>query len=380
MSSKRRFLNRLFYLFPISKRAVIKDYYHCVEKEKRIRNFERERFYHEAQTRFKDEKPVHGSLKEYKRYLYRHRFTYEEYMYRYKLWSLTRKQRKDVISCWEMNCIYRKLAHPSVRTIFADKSLILDIYKQFVNRRWLKTKCATYDAFSRMVSSSDCIFKPLYGECGNGILKTSKCSEQDCRSLFDKYKDQDYLVEECIYECKELEDFHPASLNTIRVVTMQNGKDFVIIGAALRMGNNNSIVDNIGSGGISAPINIDSGKITVKGRNEKSDEYEAHPTSGKRIVGFVVPYWAEVIRFCEEAAFVVPGTFIVGWDICVLASGKIELIEANALPDIIAIQYLPGFSMKKVIKEAGNSLFGFNLLSLESVLQPAKLKWCFKSY
>ena len=48
---------------------------------------ERKYFLSEAESRFLKEKPSHGSLSEYKDLLYRHRFTYDEYMNRWETYT-----------------------------------------------------------------------------------------------------------------------------------------------------------------------------------------------------------------------------------------------------------------------------------------------------
>ena len=76
---------------------------------------ERFKFCKEARKRFASEKPDHGSYKDYKKALWKHRVTYSEYMYSYEYWHLDEKERDEFISTSEMQVIYRKLGEHEVR-------------------------------------------------------------------------------------------------------------------------------------------------------------------------------------------------------------------------------------------------------------------------
>ena len=341
----------------------IKNYYQRVRKEIRIRNKERREFWAEALRRVNEDKKCYGSLKDYHRMLYKHRFTYDEYI-RYRLWTLSNKERNDIISCCEMNCIYRKFVDNSVRKITIDKSQTLRTFEKFVHRKWLRVKDASYNAFYQLISSSDCIFKPYGGECGQGIFKTKKNTEIDFISLYDKCVQQDMIVEECVTACEEIESFHPASLNTLRITTMQNDENFIILGASLRMGSGGSVIDNISAGGISVLVDADSGTIVMNGFDAKGNEYEKHPTTNKVFKGSMIPHWDCVIDMLKEATKIVPRAFIIGWDLCILPSGEVELIEANHAPDVRLTQYAPHYGMRGIVKKTSIELLGINLLSL----------------
>ena len=74
------------------------------------------------------------------------------------------------------------------------------------------------------------------------------------------------LVEELAVQHKQMSKIHPASVNTIRVITINNGKSIKILAAIFRIGNNNSVVDNLGSGGMSTYVNVDTGEESFRNR------------------------------------------------------------------------------------------------------------------
>ena len=345
----------------------LKKYLQLVSKELRIRKNERSKFFIEAKKHFEEVGTSHpGSLEDYKQLLYKHRFDYNEYM-RYKLYSLSEIERDDVISSFEMNTIYRKFVDNRIRRIFTDKALCLQLFDKWVHRKWCCARNVSFEHFVEILSSYDCIFKPLKGECGEGIFFTKKNEEKDLELLYKKCVENDYLIEECIRNCDEIAQFHPSSLNTIRVTTMQNGKNRKFIGAALRMGIGGSSIDNVSAGGISVPIKITTGSIDMNGFDAHGNEYERHPTTNIVFKGTKIPYWDKLLQMCKEASTIVPDAYFTGWDLCILPSGEIELIEANSAPNIRVLQYVPGYSKKSIVKQAGEELFNINLLKLISV-------------
>jgi hypothetical protein len=92
----------------------------------------------------------------------------------------------------------------------------------------------------------------------------------------------------------------------------------------------NSNVDNMASGNLAAPINVDTG--LVSGPAVYSDitkkECYAHPITGVNIVGFQIPFWKEVLNLVSEAAQYDTRNRSIGWDVAITNSGP-GLIEGN---------------------------------------------------
>ena len=344
------------------------NYIHAFPIYKEIKQLlkERKTFYEEAVRRFEKEKPSHGSLEDYKEALYHHRVSYQEYMFGYEFWRLNKEQRNEFISQREMWCIYRKTIHYNVRKHFIDKVLFLRTFDSFIHSKWIWPKELSLEEFLDFISTRTCIAKPLRGEQGKGIfiIKDDKEGEK----LYHYCKDNNYLIEELISECDELRNFHPQSLNTIRIVTISGKGKSVVLGALLRMGTNNSFLDNTHSGGIFAAINTSTGEIQTDGLDLDGNKYIKHPNSGITIKGFVIPRWNECVEICKKATNVVPETYFAGWDICILPNGQIELIEGNSAPDVDGGLQVPlKKGIKYKIESIGKDLFDFNPISLISI-------------
>lgn len=230
------------------------------------------------------------------------------------------------------------------KAIFRDKAKFLEVYGDFVHRKWLYIPKVSFDEYEKLIKHYDCIAKPLNESRGKGIIKICKDNtEKDTKELYHFFVRNNYLLEQCIENCKELKAFHPQSLNTIRVITVSNKEKACVFSGVLRFGVGGNIVVNSHAGGVSAQINIESGVIETDGADSKGNRYEYHPDSKLKIKGFVIPNWEAIIKTCCEAAkrTTLP---VVGWDVVANDDGVIELIEGNHRPDmdVMQIRYKKG--------------------------------------
>lgn len=276
-------------------------------------------------------------LKDYKRAFRKHRVSPSEYLYQYKFYNLSEAQRKEFLSVSTMQCAYRRLVKPDVRNVFFDKVLFLNTYSEFIHRKWLYVDDkTTYENFCSFISKcGEIIIKPIQGTRGLGIkkLKTSKIDNEllyrECRGG---------LVEECIVGDARVQAFHPESLNTIRIVAFNIGGNVKICGAFLRLGINDSVIDNAHAGGIFCQINTYTGRIESNGINVSGNEYKEHPNTKKKFKGFEIPQWEDCKKTVCSAMKKRENVIVAGWDVCINDKGEVEIIEGNHAPDIDIMQ------------------------------------------
>lgn len=99
----------------------------------------------------------------------------------------------------------------------------------------------------------------------------------------------------------------------------------------MRIGTGGNVVDNFNHGGITAPINIKTGKIEHKARNKSNVYFSNHPDTNAQILGFTIPNWSGLTDYAKSLALVMPKMRYVGWDICITEKG-FAVIEANEYP------------------------------------------------
>lgn len=329
---------------------------------------ERKRFFLEAKKRFATEKPQHGSYKDYRKAFKKHRVTYSEYMYSYEYWHLDEKERDEFISTSKMQIIYRKLGDSEVREVFHDKVRFLTAFSPFVHRWWAMAQSLTLEEFKTKAAEFDIIAKPVDGTRGEGIFKIIGKIVTDWQHLYDRLVKDNCLLERCVTACDELAAFHPASLNTIRVVTISNGDHCEVFGALLRMGAHDSVIDNTHAGGVYAPINVRTGTIDIPAIDAHNAHYDVHPDTGKPIKGFHIPEWESIVTTCKEASRLIPNIHFAGWDLCVTKDGQIEIIEGNHAPDFDGGMQAPlKIGVKKKLQQTVMKVMGVDPLRLISV-------------
>jgi hypothetical protein len=169
------------------------------------------------------------------------------------------------------------------------------------------------------------VCKPNRGSGGAGVLVLGPGDWPPERGLF--------LLEGFVVQHDYAAAIFPGSLNTIRVVTLADGEDAFVAGAAHRFGCAASApVDNFKRGGVSALVDLATGRLSA-GRSNPGlhavHVHPVHPDTGAPIEGAVVPMWREVMDLALALARMVPGLHHVGWDLCVAADGP-RVIEGNA--------------------------------------------------
>lgn len=199
------------------------------------------------------------------------------------------------------------------------------------------------------------ICKPISGRGGKGVftigkkndsyyINTEKISRHRLLSTLRKL--DEYLVTERITQAQYSRNIYGNTVNTIRIVTMIDTiSDEPFIGAAIhRFGTDRSVpVDNWSSGGLSAGIDVDTGKLTAAARKPVVGQpyfYDYHPDSNSRISGTQLPSWNDVCTTILSIADAVSSYLpYIGWDVVITDhEGSFMLIEGNARTDVDLLQ------------------------------------------
>lgn len=144
------------------------------------------------------------------------------------------------------------------------------------------------------------IAKPNKGACGKGVEIIS-LSDKSVESVFDYLISiGSYIVEEVVVQDTRILEWNSSSINTIRYPSFRNGDDFSSLFPVFRCGRKGNIVDNAGSGGVFAAIDIDSGCIITDGYDESGNIFEKHPDSQKTFKGYKIPEWETLKEFAKE--------------------------------------------------------------------------------
>lgn len=209
-------------------------------------------------------------------------------------------------------------------------------YRDFFKREVLG--CYSYDDLAKfrdfVQRHPKFILKPTGGNCGHGVQILSVSTENSADDLFNvSISKGSFVVEELIKQGDEMDSLHPQSINSVRVSTFVLNNTVNIIAAVLRMGKGDSVVDNAGSGGMYASVDVQNGIVQTDARTYSDIHYNFHPDTGVPIIGFQLPHWNEALSLIEQMALKQKGTTLIAWDIAYSAvgGGSWIMVEGNAV-------------------------------------------------
>lgn len=263
----------------------------------------------------------------------KYRFSAEEYFY-YHFIDKTEEERKTFISDLNRIDFCEILNQSKNLAIFDDKLKSAEVFSKYYNRDVCGVKTIKdFDSLRKFTQKHKrFMFKPLTGTCGRGIKIIEKdFSDSELKSMiFENCSglNDGFIVEELVVQTSDMAQFHPHSLNTIRIATVKFEEGVEVIAAFFRTGRGGNIVDNAGAGGVFGTIDIETGTLDAVG-DEYGNNYECHPDTGLKMVGFTIPRWDEAVNMAKELALVVKGNRYAGWDLALTDNGWV-MIEGNA--------------------------------------------------
>jgi len=214
-------------------------------------------------------------------------------------------------------------------------------FGELTGRKFWLNRDTSYEEFLEFVDGLDVLFcKPVNLSHAAGTRKVKV--EGDLRALYEDLISQPKtLVEECVKQHHEMNEFYDNSVNTVRIFCVLDNDKFVPLAGFVRFGAN-GVADNIVAGGVGCGLDVETGTIDTMAIDKWHDLHETHPVSGKKFEGFKIPNWDLVLEAAERGLRHIEGINYVGWDIAV-CEDKAVLIEGNTLPSISTYQMFYGY-------------------------------------
>lgn len=221
-----------------------------------------------------------------------------------------------------------KLPTPPVRALCMEGKAYLLPDSSYLEQR---EQAATAAQLAQLFLGGKHYFcKVVDGIQGKFVRKITNLEE--LQALLQEWSEDKFVVQDEIKQHPILNKIYSGSVNTIRVVTIKVGKEYELLGAALRCGNGaTGMVDNICSGGGAVLID-DKGYLRKYARefNFSKTTTTCHPDSGFVFENQQVPYYKEAIALCCRAHRFFYGLESVGWDVAITENGP-TILEANGL-------------------------------------------------
>lgn len=254
--------------------------------------------------------------------------------FRYEFYKKSNTERNKFITFRRSQQIIKKYNRSSQTNILNDKVKFNTFFHDYIKRNWieigavskkeLKNFCAQYKSI---------IVKPINGGQGHGIFLWHNGNSNSDVDTLATYSG--YIAEEILTQHPKMKRLNPSSVNTVRILTFKGE----IVAAALRIGGDGAIVDNLHSNGVCGHIDIPTGIIDVPCIDMNFNKYIYHPTTHEKLVGFEIPLWEQAKAEVVNAANAIPDVQYIGWDVAIL-SDSIALIEGNHDPGHDVVQMI----------------------------------------
>lgn len=256
--------------------------------------------------------------------------------------------------------------------ILMRKAVFLDTFSGFIKRDWLDCSKCSIDEFRAFAERNPVFFcKAEKGFGAEGLQKLSP-SADEIDSLYADCAEKRCVLEEPIRQHEALQKFNPDTVNSIRLVTIADASDRIVIpSAAMRFGRVGSFADNYHQGGLCAKVDPENGTITGDAIDRTGKHWPAHPDSGIVFDGYSIPCWDKICAEASAAALsCIESDRFIGWDLTLTEDGEVDFIEGNSRPGFAILQ---SPDMKGIKEEYIKTLSG--LISEEELLDTRKGYW-----
>lgn len=279
--------------------------------------------------------------------------TYAEY-FMFKFADKSHQERNSYISGKGRHAYLKYLNQNDFYHRFTDKYETYLLYQKYFKRDliYLNSKDDFYKFEEFCIKHKVIVKKPVNSSLGKGI-ELLNTKGVDLNMLFNDLLEQhgEFILEEKIKQSKIMSSLHPESVNTIRVIPfMKKDGSIIIHHPFLKIGQNDSFVDNGGAGGILASIDANTGVVISDGIDEHMNVYKKHPNTKVKIKGFQIPDWDDVKKLAAKLLKENPSARYVGWDLAHTAKGWI-VVEGNGKTMFVGQQMPMGKGIKKELEE-----------------------------
>lgn len=202
---------------------------------------------------------------------------------------------------------------------------------------WLEPRCtAPLASIADPSRELDAICKPRFGIQGAGVFRLQARGgevridgERATLARLAGALQGPAVLQMPIVQHAALAALHPSSVNTLRVITVRDGREpRPFSRPLLRAGFGGSLVDNGNAGGLQAFVDPATGLVAGDAIMLRGGTLARHPDTGVRFDGFAIPHFARAVELAVRLHHDVPGLHSVGWDLAITDDGPV-FIEGN---------------------------------------------------
>ena len=249
--------------------------------------------------------------------------------YWFGFYDMDHSHRKTFVTHMMSEKIQKRCNDPAKTRLFQNKGLFYETFEKYMGRR-----CLTTDQMSGPEKLTDLgakiIYKPITGSQGFGI-KVFDLNDEEPEQVFETLIGLPAgVIESFLTQHKLMGEMSDAAVNIVRIVTGVVGQEVFVLGATVAFARKLPYTNASGDA-IFAIVDIRNGEIVSDGCDYEERIYQTHPVSGRRLMGFHIPFWNQILDLVRAAAMEVPEVRYVGWDIAITENGPV-IIEGNDDP------------------------------------------------
>ena len=156
------------------------------------------------------------------------------------------------------------------------------------------------------------------------------------------------LVEELIEQGEEMAMLHPASVNSVRMLTINLGDgDIRLWYPYVRIGVGGHFISSAATGSIVAGINAGTGVVETTGFDKLGKITDVHPDTHITIKGIKIPRWGQLCQKAIEMSKRLPTLRYIGWDFVYDKDGEWIVMEGNENSGISSSQLIHHRGMRE---------------------------------
>ncbi len=259
---------------------------------------------------------------------------------------LTSAQRDTYVTRMRNKKILDRMNQKEYMEEFNDKPRFLSRFSGFLGRNFLILP-AQQPVLARFLREHPLFFaKPSRGCGGKGICVLNSEDFPDQSALIRFLSERQLsILEAPISQHPRMAALHPASVNTLRIVTDFVAGQVHIAYALLKVGRGGAVCDNSGQGGMFCRVDLQTGCVRSVAVDDEMRIYESHPDTGVGFLGYSIPFFADALALVKKAAAVLPQIGHIGWDVAITPRGAV-IVEGNADPGVMC-QFYPQWEEKE---------------------------------
>lgn len=280
-------------------------------------------------------------------------------LYVFYMIGLYKKEKNfdDYITDSEYQKIHSKCDPPYYRVLLEDKisfDALLHLYNfptpEFVGilekGKYIGKHDRDFVSLDKILPHNIDVFcKSIYSWGGKGIFKLKvengnvfiNEEKSDIETLHSIVKDGKYMLQKSVIQHEGLSRLNPYCVNTLRVVTITNGSEPIVLFKMLRVGVNKSFVDNASKGNLIVGIDDNGYLKSAMFNSIPPKEITHHPDTNTEFESVQIPYFEETKKLCIDIHKRLNNFLFVGWDVAIQKDGPV-IIEGNPVARIGPLQ------------------------------------------